>query len=307
MTSVLIVDDSPIDQRRAAKLLEVDPAMEISFAEDGEQALNQIRRQVPDLVVTDLQMPQVSGLELVQAMKESFPWVPVVLMTAKGSESIAAEALRKGAASYVPKTKMAQHLRETVDRILSASREDRMHSRLMHSLSQGDVTFVVQNDVQLLEHLASQLQQMLRCMPLGDEAERLRVGVALKHALLSAHYFGNLEMDAELEESDQELSALAEERSSREPYGSRAITVTANISPLEATFRVQHEGAPLNAKALLSWDAFHEGDSALARAFTLMQSIMDEVRADDSGRTIKLVKRSLQDASAEELAVEQAG
>ncbi len=67
-----------------------------------------------DLVITDLMMPETNGLELVAAVRQLYPQVPVILMTAYGNESIAVEALERGAASYVPKSQQADRLSDTV-------------------------------------------------------------------------------------------------------------------------------------------------------------------------------------------------
>jgi len=70
--------------------------------------------ELPDLVVTDWQMPEIDGLELVNTIGDKYPEVPVVLMTAHGSEVVAAQALANGAASFVPKSDLADNLVETV-------------------------------------------------------------------------------------------------------------------------------------------------------------------------------------------------
>ena len=87
----------------------------------AEEALESMQRGMPDVVICDLQMPEMNGLELVEAVTREFPAIPVILMTARGSEEIAAEALRKGAASYVPKSRLADNLYDTVNRILAAA------------------------------------------------------------------------------------------------------------------------------------------------------------------------------------------
>ncbi len=115
MAMVLIVDDSPIDRRLAKGLLEKRSDLAFLFAADGKEALDQIEKSQPDLVVTDLQMPEMNGLELVRAVRARFPLVPVILMTAQGSEDIAVQALCSGAASYVPKSRLARELLNTVD------------------------------------------------------------------------------------------------------------------------------------------------------------------------------------------------
>ena len=120
MTRVLIVDDNPLDLRVAAKLVESE-GMETAFARNGREAIDQLSNDRPDLLLTDLDMPQVNGLELVREVRRSHPSLPVVLMTARGSEEVAVEALRSGAASYVPKRNLKRDLAETLRMVLAAA------------------------------------------------------------------------------------------------------------------------------------------------------------------------------------------
>ena len=100
-------------------ILEAEAEYEVVTATDGLDALEKIQVARPDLIVTDLQMPNMNGLELVEATQRDFPELPVVLVTAQGSEGIAAEAIRKGAASYIPKRDMRTWLVPTVRQLLS--------------------------------------------------------------------------------------------------------------------------------------------------------------------------------------------
>ena len=114
MPTILVVDDSATDRGVAGGLLAKDDQNTVAYATNGREALDVVEKEHPDLVVSDLQMPEMDGLELVEAMREDYPMIPVVLMTARGSEEIAAEALRVGAAGYVPKVTLGQNLRATV-------------------------------------------------------------------------------------------------------------------------------------------------------------------------------------------------
>ena len=96
MTTVLVVDDSSVDRRRAGGLLEKRDDFSVDYAENGSDALRKLQQAVPDVVVTDLQMPELNGLELVSYVRSTYPLVPVILMTAHGSEDIAVEALEQG-------------------------------------------------------------------------------------------------------------------------------------------------------------------------------------------------------------------
>ena len=99
MPTVLVVDDAAVDRKLAGGLLERSPNLQVSYAENGNDALSQIKHQAPDLVLTDLQMPDIDGLQLVTSIGQDHPNIPVVLMTAHGSEVVAAQALANGAAS----------------------------------------------------------------------------------------------------------------------------------------------------------------------------------------------------------------
>ena len=72
MTNILVVDDSFVDRRIVGGLLEQRPDFQVVYAEDGTDALRQMEQTRPDLVVTDINMPQKNGLELVRAMRHSF-------------------------------------------------------------------------------------------------------------------------------------------------------------------------------------------------------------------------------------------
>jgi CheY-like chemotaxis protein len=288
---VLVVDDSPVDRRLAGAMLE-KVGCTIRYAADGQEALQDMARQLPDLVLADLQMPNMNGLELVAAVKSDYPFVPVVLMTAQGSEEIAARALRQGASSYVPKRKLPDDLLPTVQRIWMGALEDRTHPQLMHYLEASEAVFVLRNDLGLIKALVAHLQQMLRCLPLADETERLRVGIALEEALTNAYYHGNLEVGSALDRADRAAhEQLARERLGEAPYRERRIHVTARISRAEAVFVVRDEGPGFDVARLATAAALPDAERGAGRGIILMRTILDEVRYNDAGNEVTLIKR----------------
>ena len=119
----------------ASGLLEKDGGFHILLAADGIEALDVMRREPVDLVLTDLQMEGMDGLQLVEAVRADFPLTPVILMTARGSEEVAVQALEKGAASYVAKRRLPKELLEIVHQVLASSDENRLRcvwSRMTH-------------------------------------------------------------------------------------------------------------------------------------------------------------------------------
>ncbi len=107
---ILLVDDSSVQRRIVHNLLDGAGTWRIVHANDGVTALAVIEQQQPNLVLTDVYMPRMDGLALVEQVRDRFPHIPVVLMTGMGSEQTAVAALKAGAADYVPKRAMVSDL-----------------------------------------------------------------------------------------------------------------------------------------------------------------------------------------------------
>ncbi|CAN5925194.1 N/A [soil metagenome] len=107
--SILVVDDSPIDRRLASGLL-TRAGFTARLAENGHEALTALEAERAELVITELIMPEMDGLTLVESICSRYPDIPVILMTGGGSEDIAVRALQRCAASYVPKRELARSL-----------------------------------------------------------------------------------------------------------------------------------------------------------------------------------------------------
>lgn len=294
MTTVLIVDDLPSDLNLMAGLLSKGRDWTIRRAENGRTALDQVRQAAPDVVVTDLRMPEMDGLELVEAVKQDFPHVPVILVTSRGSEETAAEALRRGASSYVPKNEMARHLQSTVDDVLQVTSKTRQQSRLMGFLNrhQRRVEFAVENDRALIPTLVGYLQDMVAEMGICQEAENLQVGMALDEALVNALYHGNLEVSSELREGDEAAYyELAKKRAEEEPYRNRRIFITAELDSDQAVFVLRDEGPGFDPNTLPDPTDPENLIKVSGRGILLMRTFMDDVQFNEQGNEVTLVKR----------------
>ena len=99
---ILIADDEP-EMRVALETTLQRENYQLVCAEDGKEALQQFENQVFDMVLTDVRMPKLSGLELLREIKERSPKTPVVMMTAYGTIDNAVEAMKEGAFDYLIK------------------------------------------------------------------------------------------------------------------------------------------------------------------------------------------------------------
>lgn len=292
MPTVLVVDDSATDRLLAGGLLAEHGDFDIEYAVDGSDAIVKIELHVPDLVVTDMDMPELNGLELVAVIRQAYPLVPVVLMTARGSEELALQALRAGASSYVPKRQLSTELLETVHQVYSAAREDRGRIRLMRRMTEQQVEFTIENDHELIASLVQYLKDGAAGMGICDDGERVRTGVALQEALTNACLHGNLEVDSSLRELDhRQYYELARERMLEEPYAHRRIHVTARYSLDSAEFCIRDEGPGFNREALPDPTDPINIERPCGRGLLLMQTFMDEVKYNAAGNEVTMIKR----------------
>jgi len=296
MSNILVVDDAAVDRRLVGGLLQKHLECTVYYAANGAEALARMRDASPDLVLTDVAMPVMDGLELVTAMRAHHPQVPVVLMTAHGSEAMALEALDRGAASYVPKSQLADKLMSTVEEVLALARANRSHEQLLGCLKLCDFVFSLDNEPALIDALVDLVQQTIQGAGLCDFTGRLRIGLALKEALLNAMFHGNLEISREeIEQLQDRLiqerdRSLVEERREQPPYRDRRIHVEVRLSPHALRLVVRDEGKGFDVSAAPKPADPAALDPEHGRGLSLIRAFMDEVTYNDVGNEVTMVK-----------------
>jgi CheY-like chemotaxis protein len=296
MPTLLVVDDSDVSRRLVVGLLRGNSTWNVETAGNGVEALKRMAETPIDLVITDLQMPEMDGLELVRQIGARFPHSPVILMTAHGSETLAIEALEQGAASYVPKDRLADMLEETVAQVLSLAGSNRTYERLASCQRRAEFTFALENDASLIDPLVDLLQQIAFQIGLCNSHGRFGIGMAIQQALLNAIYHGNLELThAQLEEARENLLSnpatdLVQLRRVQEPYHRRRVAIDARITPDEMHVKIVDEGPGFD---VVTAQANLEDPSALTggRGLRLMRILMDEVHFNTAGNEVTLIKR----------------
>src|SRR3954452_16437424 len=204
MTRILVVDDHRSQAEEFGELLR-GAGCDVTLAGNGREAMDLLRLDLPDIVLTDLDMPVMDGLELVQAIRRDYPALPVILMTAMGSEEVAARALLEGAASYVRKRSLAQEVVRTVGSVLAVARALPQQERMLDCLTHGQLDFDLGNDPAQVPPLLGYLEQAASLLHPRDRTERIRIGIALNEALLNAIQHGNLELNSDLRQEDEKV------------------------------------------------------------------------------------------------------
>ena len=116
---LILICDNELGVRESLKLiLEQDYAL--AFMENGEEAVHYVKAHDPDLMIMDVKMPKMSGLEALEEIKRLKPSIPVLMITGYESSDVAAQAVKLGAAAYVTKPfdrqKVLDHVRGLLKR-----------------------------------------------------------------------------------------------------------------------------------------------------------------------------------------------
>jgi two-component system response regulator AtoC len=133
---ILVVDDEPRMQRILEIMLR-KMSHEVTCADHGGAALDILRSAPHDLVISDLRMPGIGGIELLRELRSQGNDVPVIIMTAYGTIESAVEAMKLGACEYIVRPFDVDALELTIDRILSLGHVRREPARQRLRLPPG--------------------------------------------------------------------------------------------------------------------------------------------------------------------------
>ncbi len=298
MTKILVVDDDSVDRDMARRCLPEIDDLEVVFAADGREGLEAVAREDPDLIITDLRMPRMTGLELVEHLAEERPTVPVILMTSQGNEQTAVRALRAGAASYVPKRDLAEDLADTVEQLLAVIDARRSRTNVLRFLDHLETRFELVNDPVLITALVAYIEDNLERLGFAGKQVRSQVGIALLEALANAMLHGNLEVDPALRRTDRDaFDRQVAERRDIEPYASRRVLCEARESPRRVEYTVRDQGPGFDPAGLPDPTDSSNLLTVGGRGVMLMRTFMDEVTFADGGSCVVMVKNAPPEAT----------
>lgn len=116
---ILLVDDSATFREVVSKAL-VDAGYEVAQAENGKDALNKLCESTPDLIVSDVNMPEMNGIQFVEKVKENqdFRFIPIMMLTTEGSEQIKTRGKELGVRAWMIKPFKAETLLNAVTKLV---------------------------------------------------------------------------------------------------------------------------------------------------------------------------------------------
>jgi len=175
---ILVVDDEPkVAFFLQASLESLEHNYQVVCAETGETALDEMNRTPFDVVITDLRMPGMNGLELMQRVRESYPQTRTILITAYGSDEVEAETRRLSAYRYLTKP---FHIEDLTTAVQEAMGNQTANTTEWVGLSDGQIERLAQRLTDLRYEVGAQ------CISLADRGGQLVAEVGLTHGIASA-------------------------------------------------------------------------------------------------------------------------
>lgn len=197
--TVLIVDDHPIVRQGLRQLLEVlDDLNVIGEAEDGDSAIEQTSDLLPDVVLMDLVMPGMNGVEATRQIREISPHTQVVVLTSHHEDALVFPAIKAGALSYLLKSSLPE---EVIDAVRSAARhEARLHPRIAKRLMEE-----ISGDAPSLESLTTRELEVLKLIAQGQDNRQIAASLVVSEKTVKTHVSNIL---SKLQLSDRTQAAI---------------------------------------------------------------------------------------------------
>jgi DNA-binding NarL/FixJ family response regulator len=179
---ILVVDDHPIVRSGLRRLLGGEPGYDIREAAGGREALAVFREWQPDLVILDLSMPGIGGLEVISRLRLQSPAVPILVLSMHTEAIYATRALQAGAAGFIGKNAPPDRLLEAVKRLAAG------HSYIDHEIAQELALAAVHASAGTpglpLQDLSPREFEILRLLGDGSSLQQIAdaIGVSYKTA-----------------------------------------------------------------------------------------------------------------------------
>lgn len=195
MIRVLVVDDHPVVRHGLVSMLRWEPDIElVGEAADGREAVRLIREHGPDVVLLDLRLPELSGIEVMRQVRGQVPLVRFLVLTTYDTDSYIAPALEAGAQGYLLKDATPDELAGAVRSLMQgrAALEPSVATRLLERMSEGETN----------EELSGRELDVLRLLVKGDSNKSIASRLTLSENTVKSHIshiFGKLGVQSRAE------------------------------------------------------------------------------------------------------------
>lgn len=247
---ILIAEDDFFSRKYLEDMLTLEN-YECIAAKNGEEALELNNKHNPELIITDIQMPKLSGLELLEEIRKKKSDVIIIMTTAYGSEEFAIRALQGGANNYLKKPineeqliRLLQKYEQVISKpagvVKKAGKILTKNFTIEYNISENNIREIV-------EHLVFEIDDLF------DASEKINIELGLLEMITNAFEHGNLEITYDQKQEaldDNKFEQLIQDRLTREDLANRKITVDYIYDSTGCEWRIIDEGKGFDWKAV---------------------------------------------------------
>ena len=293
--TILIVDDEQMIRELLVDILAAAGNYRLLTAANGEEALTIFTNQEVDLVLTDLRMPGVTGLELLAELRRIKEDVPVIILTGYGRREDVIEALRLGASNFLMKPQEIKLVHKVASKVLRVRLKERLEQQIYDFFCSETQAYQIPNVLKYTFPLIDLVTDKLIRVGICSNHDLTNIRLALDEALINAIIHGNLEIPSTMKGTSlseiTQFNQLVKERSLAEPYTTRNVRLEMELSQEQVKYVIQDEGNGFDWSQMPKSFEDHEILANHGRGLLLIQAFMDDVYFNDKGNCITLIKK----------------
>lgn len=291
--TILIVDDDEIVRKILVHSLEKADYYVIE-ANNGEEGLREIQRNLPDLVITDIQMPIMNGMELMSKINELLLPVPVIAITGKSRVEDVINTLRLGVRDFIRKPFESTEMLAIIHKVLNNPIITGSEDELIPYVRKETKAIYLPNDQNVLNMASYYLTRNLPLRGFCSQIEKENIRHALFEALINAMIHGNLELSSELKNvggiADTAFNAILQERLATPPYGERMTKVLYRFTREKLLYRIEDQGPGFDYKNLPDPLTPENIFKPFGRGIFFIQLHMDKIYWNSCGNAMTMVR-----------------
>lgn len=262
------------------------------WAYDGEEALAKVIASPPNLMVTDIKMPKMDGLELIERVRAEGIELPVVVITAFFDIDNAIKALRLGAVNFFKKPFDFQSIHDTIfkiEKLRSTAAEKR---RALDFLETGRVRFIIPSNIELIDGVSSYITDRAADVGIIPIKQKFYTQLAIDEAISNAILHGNLGINEQMSEDDEERArdVIYKERRQKPEFAEKKVFIDATVNTNKLEVTIEDEGIGFNHDELPDPTDKENVFRYHGRGIFVIKNIMDNVSFNEKGNQVTLVK-----------------
>jgi len=289
VTRILLVEDEEVNLRLMEGIL-VHLGHQLILARNGKEAIKKFHKFKPDIVVLDILMPRISGIEVLKEIRARDTGTIVIMVTASNKEEHAIESLRLGANNYLKKPVHYDDLVPLIHKYNSSIQKKTIERQIMNRMTSKKLTMVIENDLKLIAKVAQYLAN--ETATIFNEDEIVSVNIALLELLVNAFEHGNLGItyaDKSKAIAEKRLDKLYQERLNDPAYNKRKIYIEFTLEKEFCEWIIKDEGEGFDSSLYSKLSDDRENEHG--RGIFITKFHLDELQYLDNGRIVRALKR----------------